>query len=593
MKLTKRQKVGVGALTTGIITGGVALWKCTKAPPPPPPPPPGMAQFQGIVTDADTGEAIPDALLYVDGEFETYAGSRGNFRTGSLGIGHHIVTITSPFYQTGTFEVDLVEGLQRIDFALYKTPITEGFEVLEAGIYGYDSHAIITLGEEIIISSLIGNLSPNPCTQTVCCYLNGESQCREVTFTGGYHQPGWTATNIPFTFVPTQIGLYTVKLGNWAGTVEVKAIALGEFYCPYCINTRPYAIGVVLKDGTRVESNIYDGMPLGIFERVFYPDDIASIEWDAAVTVSKYSVFTAPPNIGGFTSITAEDWTPETYWQEDRWFVSHVTGHIQIGTRIYCPYCSKELETPVRGHTGWALFEHIRDNHPLSCYICDKDLTFCSNATNRGDIWVNHLAEYGIVAPLIDTHTLYAYKGFFSLQARGRTLPPSISSWHWTTTGVLFQYFNATLGFVGEGWFVPMEYSAFWPSDPYPEEQTELRIFEDYRVGAMKFRIPALADKSWMCQIVQCGSENVWDEGYKPVVRCSFTGSGDTIIIEEWKLCALRPSHVRGISFVIKYDSQVLVLANMYVYGGLFSGAPLSELNIQKVADFDVLLADP
>ena len=77
------------------------------------------AQIQGIVTAAQTGEAIANAALYIDGVLATSTDSSGNFKTGFLTPGLHKVTIISPSYKTGYFEVDLIQGLQTINFTLY------------------------------------------------------------------------------------------------------------------------------------------------------------------------------------------------------------------------------------------------------------------------------------------------------------------------------------------------------------------------------------------------------------------------------------------------------------------------------------------
>ena len=607
--LTKEQKkIGIGTVIAALVAAGIILWKHLK--PKPPPPPPGMAQLQGIVIDAETGKPIANAEMYIDGTFELYTEPNGNFRTGYLAIGSHIITITSPFYQTGTFEVDLIEGLQRIDFALYKTPFTEGFEVHWAGINGKD-HEIITLGETAIVMAQIGNLSPDPCTQIVCCYLNSESQCLNVTFAGGYQQPGWTAWP-SFDFTPTAEGIYAVRLGNWSGTLEVKPIVIEEFYCPYCIRfERPLVMKLALKDGRVLES----GTPIGsqyFPNEMFSAEDIAWIEWnplDANVTEFRVG------NWAGGTFVIPEIWEKDRsnhYHTNSKSFVWHLEGHIEVGASATgCPYCGLAFEcrdSDLREVVAWRLYEHIKEQHLLQCYVCGKDLTFANEADWRGDSWTSHLTEHGITAPEIQVSPLYSIKSanieFYNLEDYNvntfsrscpyckrrsrftkinnewqcfwckRTIDGSIPlqdprdfDKRWRIASVLFSYFNATAGVVGQGWFIDYDYFWPWPCDPLPDE-SGLRLSKDYRVGAMKFKIPDLADKSWTCQIVQCGSKSdVSENGYRIAVRYSFTGSGDTVKIGEWALCRLRDTHIQNINFVLEYDSEVLVLANMYAYG--------------------------
>ena len=548
-----------------------------------------QAALEDVMKVLGTGKPIANASLYIDDIFDTYTDKIGNFRTGILDIGHHVVKITSPFYQTGIFEVDLVEGLQRIDFSLYKNPITGGFEVHWASVNGTD-HAIITVGGTATVKAEIGNLLPEPGTQTVCCYLNGESQCLEVTFAGGYQQSGWTAWP-KFEFTPTVAGIYTVALGNWSGVLEVKPVVVGEFYCPFCIETSPpIPIRVGLKDGTVLDAMAL--MTLIYFPAEFTADDVDWIEWDPPdANVTEWHTYYRPYTPGKGTYIIPDVWEKDRllyYHTTEESFVEHLKTHIKVGASpTGCPYCGLAFECrnyDLRSVAAYLLYEHIKEQHLLQCYSCGKDLTFTSKADYQGDAWISHLAEHGIIAPEVQVTPLYTRGGFYTLEDYNggkRNL-----DYRWATASVLFSHFNATSGVVGKGWFIPRQYFWPWPCDPFSEEQTELRIFQDYRLGAMKLTIPALESKSWTCQIVQFGSKDVWDIGYIPVVRYILTGTDKAIIIPEWKLCELRDSPLGNVNFVIKYDNETLVLANMYAFSPSASWG-------QKVSDFDTLLADP
>lgn len=239
MNIDKKKLAGAGLIAGAL---GLFLWtQRAEAEPEPPPPDLEIATLQGRITDDETGEAIANVRVRVDGDIQGYTDSRGDFRTGELTVGPHTVGLSVAFYDAADIEVDLVEGLQRIDFQLHKTPVSGDFEVIDASVNGKQS-ATINLGDTVSVWSQIGNLSSLPQTCTACCYMDGESDCKEVTFTGGYHEIGGVARPT-FEFTPTEAGDYTVTLGTWSGTVKVLSIETGIFYSPYgCvyIDTLPY-----------------------------------------------------------------------------------------------------------------------------------------------------------------------------------------------------------------------------------------------------------------------------------------------------------------------------------------------------------------
>lgn len=87
--------VGIGA---GIAAAGVAAaYALARAAPPEPPP--GLANLYGKVTNAATGQAIPDVLVTLDG-MQVYTDSRGNYTFTDLEPGEYVLQFSKDGYET-------------------------------------------------------------------------------------------------------------------------------------------------------------------------------------------------------------------------------------------------------------------------------------------------------------------------------------------------------------------------------------------------------------------------------------------------------------------------------------------------------------
>ena len=86
---------GIGA---GIATAAaMAIYALARAALPEPPP--GLANLYGKVTDAITGEAIPDVLVTLDG-MQVYTDSRGNYTFTDLEPGEYALQFSKDGYET-------------------------------------------------------------------------------------------------------------------------------------------------------------------------------------------------------------------------------------------------------------------------------------------------------------------------------------------------------------------------------------------------------------------------------------------------------------------------------------------------------------
>lgn len=88
---------GLGA-AAGIATA-TALYMIFKAREAPPTPPPGAATLYGIVTDAETGEPIPDVLVTLNGA-STYTDGAGAYAFTDIAPGEYVLEFSKEGYET-------------------------------------------------------------------------------------------------------------------------------------------------------------------------------------------------------------------------------------------------------------------------------------------------------------------------------------------------------------------------------------------------------------------------------------------------------------------------------------------------------------
>ena len=87
--------IGIGA---GIgIAAAIGIYSLVKAAPPPPPPP-GLATLYGKVTDAVTGEAIPDVLVTLNGG-STYTDNAGAYAFTGVQPGNYTLQFSKEGYE--------------------------------------------------------------------------------------------------------------------------------------------------------------------------------------------------------------------------------------------------------------------------------------------------------------------------------------------------------------------------------------------------------------------------------------------------------------------------------------------------------------
>jgi len=99
-----KKKVAIGAGIAGAI--GAIIYFATRAKAAPPP---GAATLYGIVTDAGTGEPIPDVLVTLNGG-SAYTDGEGNYIFEDIASGEYVLKFSKSGYETATSDIVLVEG---------------------------------------------------------------------------------------------------------------------------------------------------------------------------------------------------------------------------------------------------------------------------------------------------------------------------------------------------------------------------------------------------------------------------------------------------------------------------------------------------
>lgn len=96
----------------GLAAAGVGVFLLLKKKPPvePEPPEPGLASPYGTVTNRETGEAIPNALVTLNG-YSARTDSYGYYSFESLELGGYTITIEKEGYDTISSDITLVEGI--------------------------------------------------------------------------------------------------------------------------------------------------------------------------------------------------------------------------------------------------------------------------------------------------------------------------------------------------------------------------------------------------------------------------------------------------------------------------------------------------
>ena len=93
----------MGSIGAGIAAAAAAgLYVLSKAWAAPPEPPPGLANLYGKVTDAATGQAIPDVLVTLDG-MQVYTDSGGNYSFTDLEPGEYALEFSRDGYETAIY----------------------------------------------------------------------------------------------------------------------------------------------------------------------------------------------------------------------------------------------------------------------------------------------------------------------------------------------------------------------------------------------------------------------------------------------------------------------------------------------------------
>lgn len=93
--MVDKKKIAAGVGIVVAATGIILLATAAKAAPPEP----GLANLYGKVTDAVTGNKIPDVLVSLDG-MQTYTDSAGNYAFANIEPGEYALQFSKDGYET-------------------------------------------------------------------------------------------------------------------------------------------------------------------------------------------------------------------------------------------------------------------------------------------------------------------------------------------------------------------------------------------------------------------------------------------------------------------------------------------------------------
>lgn len=191
--------------------------------------------IQGYVVDAETGEHIPSAAIYLDGEFALYSWTDdvGGYRIADIPYGTHTVTVEANNYQTTDFEVKVDQPIQSINLEMPPLPPgppgwSDGVEVQSVAA----DPPIVYLGQtvqiKVYIQYGIHNPDAYPVPATICGTVRVNGQELTGEFNIDYRNP-----TLAFPFTPSSIGIFMAVAQDKSTTFEVKPEVPGLYYSPY------------------------------------------------------------------------------------------------------------------------------------------------------------------------------------------------------------------------------------------------------------------------------------------------------------------------------------------------------------------------
>lgn len=206
--------------------------------------------IQGYVVGRETGEHIPNAAIYLDGEFALYSWTWdvGGYRIAGISYGTHIITVEANNYETTDFQIVVDRPIQSISLEMPPLPPapgewSEGVEVQSVSV----DPPIAYQGETINIKVYIqyGIHDPDayptypPATIFGTVKINGEELTGE--FTIDYRNP-----TLGFPYTTTQTGEFTVVAQDKSAKFTVAESPVGTYYSPFGGRRMPVCTKIIV-----------------------------------------------------------------------------------------------------------------------------------------------------------------------------------------------------------------------------------------------------------------------------------------------------------------------------------------------------------
>lgn len=291
--------------------------------------------IQGYVVDAETGEHIPNAAIYLDGEFALYswAADVGGYRIADIPYGPHTITVEANDYETTSFQIVVDRPIQSINLEMPPLPPappgewSEGVEVQSVFVKPSTVYQGETANIKVYIQYGIHDPSAYPTPTTIFGTVKVNGQELREEFNIDYRNP-----TLGFPYTATQIGEFTAIAQGKSATFEVVEKVVGAYYSPFggtrfpvCTKLTVPGVGVLTsgKDWYGIPhpswGNIFRTMDKEFVDRLseaypsaWNPPGAVVRKWEMLITRVTISIPGAP--MGVFAFIMPTDYDCPPYW---------------------------------------------------------------------------------------------------------------------------------------------------------------------------------------------------------------------------------------------------------------------------------------
>lgn len=211
--------------------------------------------IQGYVVNAETGDHIPNAAIYLDGEFALYSWVTdvGGYRIADIPYGFHTITVEANDYETTDFQIVVDQPIQSINLEMPPLPPappgewSEGVEVQSVFVEPSVAYQGETVNIKVYIQYGIHNPDAYPVPATIFGTVKVNGQELKEEFNIDYRNP-----TLGFPYIATQVGIFTVIAQDKSAKFTVAEKPVGTYYWPWGGIRIPRCLGFVIPAGSHL-----------------------------------------------------------------------------------------------------------------------------------------------------------------------------------------------------------------------------------------------------------------------------------------------------------------------------------------------------